>query len=257
MLSRLKSFADRAEALSDFGDENYDSALAKLDSAISTRPSNYNAHRDKARCLMFMEKYEDAMRCVEVAIQLAPKNSHSHFVKGQILYKLKKFTEALDSFNFSREYGERGFWKNHNKAIICEEMGDTLAQLKRNAEALKEYSQAIELTKNPPAHLYLGKGKSLFELGRNGEALESLEKVIGMDKRCAEAYYFQAKALSNLERTEEAKKAYEIAASLDATYQSSCIVMCIHTVIWDNPELFQAKHVSPTGEVLDHFADGQ
>jgi tetratricopeptide (TPR) repeat protein len=98
--------------------------------------------------------------------------------------------------------------------------GSLLLNLKRYAEALAAYEQAIRLDPNHAA-AYREKGYALSRLKRYAEALAAYEQAIRLDPNDAVAYANKGGVLSNLKLCEEALAAYEQAIRLDPNHESA------------------------------------
>jgi len=92
--------------------------------------------------------------------------------------------------------------------------GFALLHLERYAEVLAAYEQALRLDPNLVL-AYLGKGFVLGYLERYAEALAACEQAIRLDPNLAPAYYHKGNALHGLKRYEEALAAYDQALRLD------------------------------------------
>jgi tetratricopeptide (TPR) repeat protein len=86
--------------------------------------------------------------------------------------------------------------------------GNTLRRRGRPGEALRHYTQAIDLD---PGHLaaHRNRGAVLWDLRRPVEALASYERVLALDPGSAEDHYNRGTALQALGRLEEALQSFD------------------------------------------------
>ena len=106
---------------------------------------------------------------------------------------------------------------NAINAIVYNNRGTVLQELKRFEEALTSYDRAIEL-KSDYADAYSNRGNSLIKLKRVEEALSSYETAIEIKSDYAEAYLNRGLALIELKRFVETLASYDKAIEIKGDY---------------------------------------
>jgi tetratricopeptide (TPR) repeat protein len=97
---------------------------------------------------------------------------------------------------------------------IHDTVGNALAGLKRPAEAIPHFEQALALEPKDP-NAALGLGRALLALGRQREAETALCLCIELAPESADAHDELARLLADLGRTSEAERHYQAACQCD------------------------------------------
>jgi protein O-GlcNAc transferase len=95
--------------------------------------------------------------------------------------------------------------------------GIVLNALKRHAEAIESFDQAIKL-KSKYAEAHNNRGATLSSMGQNEAALESLRKAIAIKPDYVDAHYNLGSSLRALSRNEEALKSFDRTLALRPNY---------------------------------------
>ena len=96
------------------------------------------------------------------------------------------------------------------------ETGNKAFAAKNYDEAVKQYTQAIELAGDKPNHVYFSnRANAYLELFMFQKSISDCDKAIEIDNTFAKSYFRKAKALSSLDQLVEAKHIAEQAMKLD------------------------------------------
>jgi tetratricopeptide (TPR) repeat protein len=124
----------------------YTEAIASHDRALQLAP------RDRSKAAIWhaqgnalqygLGKYEAALDCYDQVLRLAADHEMAWQNRGNaLLYGLKLWEEALASYNFALQINSRNYltWRHRGNALV---------ELKRYAEAVVSYDQALALEPN-------------------------------------------------------------------------------------------------------------
>jgi hypothetical protein len=94
------------------------------------------------------------------------------------------------------------------------ERGVAQAWLKNDAEAVKDFSRALELYDQSPA-IWRNRGSAYYRLGKYQEAIDDFTRAIALNDKYARAYKGRADAYAQLGKQKEAEADYRRAFALD------------------------------------------
>ena len=92
------------------------SALVELDKALGLCPDLPEAHEDRGRALLKLERYEDAAKDLQVAAAADPTEPRPHFLLSQVYRALGRTQEAQAEMRKFRELEEQGRADKANRA---------------------------------------------------------------------------------------------------------------------------------------------
>ena len=88
-----------------------------------------------------------------------------------------------------------------NNPDAVKELGNKAFILKKYDEAIQHYTQAIEMTKDKPNHVYFAnRANSKLEIFDFNGCVEDCDQAIQIEKTFIKSYLRKAKALQSLER---------------------------------------------------------
>lgn len=96
-------------------------------------------------------------------------------------------------------------------------LGDALAELGNNQEAIKHYRRALEI-KPSYAHAHNNWGTALAHIGKTEEAIEHFQTALEINPVNAKAHYNLGNALASLGKTQEAIGHYQMALEIKPKY---------------------------------------
>lgn len=131
---------------------------------------------------------------------------HMSMQLGNILDAVQNFSRALSIAQWTDYFSSRG------KAFFA---------LGSNAEALSDFSVAIQLSDRENYAYYIDRGRVFAAMNRNAEAVQDYEKSIHLNPRAIEAYELRALAMLVLDQVDRALFDASRALELDPTSPSA------------------------------------
>jgi Flp pilus assembly protein TadD len=154
----------------------------------------------------------DALPEYRRALAANPSNAKAHNNLALVLIELGQLDEAAKHFAASLE--------SEPKAEIYSDLGFTLAQLGRSAEALENYKKALELDANcASAHINLA--VTLVQSGNFAEAESHYRRALS-GRSTAETHNGLGYVIGRQGRTDEAVAEFRKAIELDPKYAPAC-----------------------------------
>jgi len=145
--------AQLQRVFSDFEDEDYEQAAARLERISNFDPDNSSFFYILGVAYTFLKKEEAALNCFEKTVQLDPEYVTAYYNMGQIYLIVKRdFSLALNCFDRAIAYRENYIGAHHQKGIAYEMLGDM-------AKAIECWRRTLDLDPN------------------NTQALENIERV--------------------------------------------------------------------------------
>ncbi len=210
----LKEEPDNAYALSYKGEAlrlqgRHEEALAALDRALEVEPGDAFALGTKGQVLRVLNRNEEAVEALGQSIRLDPELGWVHAELGEALRMLGRNDEALPAF-------ERALAIEPDNPLIWGSTGAALYSLRRYPEALEALDRALERMPDYPWALYI-KSAILCDSAEFEDALRALERISedSPPENLNSALSLKGWALENLDRAEEAKKAYEASLAIE------------------------------------------
>ena len=114
-------------------------------------------------------------------------------------------------------YFEQALKLNKSNAVVFNNRGNALRDLRRLDEALESYEEALRI-KPDYAEAYNNRGNALRGLKRLDKALKSYDEALRIKPAYAEAYNNRGNALRGLKRLDEALKSYDEALRIKPDY---------------------------------------
>ena len=158
-----------------------------------------------------------------IALHQQGKLAEAERIYGEVLHQQPNHFDALHLLGLiaaqtrrterAVELIKRAIGLNAKVAAAHCNLGNTLTDLKRPADALASYDRAITL-KPDYAEAYYNRGLALQDLKRPEDALASYDKAIALKPDFAEAYSNRGNALIDLKRPEEALVSCDTAIAL-------------------------------------------
>ena len=156
---------------------NYDKALADIDAVLDEAPELFEAVRRKAAVLVAAERLDDAITELAVVIENHPDQLELRMTLG-ILYGAKRQAhKALEQFDAIVD-ADAKHWS------LFRHRADVLLSVGRQADALKDYEQALSLNPNEPAIL---NNLAWLLCTSPDEKLRDGERAVELAKRAAAA----------------------------------------------------------------------
>jgi Tfp pilus assembly protein PilF len=164
---------------------------------------------EQAVALMKEKKLAEALRPLEEAIRLCPTNFKAHGNRGVCLATCGRDREAEASFRLALSF-------NSDYAMAWENLGVTLAQQRRDEEALPCALRAVDLDPRLPNAPVLA-ARILIDLKRLDDAIGVLDKHLALNPGSWTARAKRALALHEKGAQVEAEAAYRRAMEADPT----------------------------------------
>jgi tetratricopeptide (TPR) repeat protein len=170
-----------AEGMSAWLRDDFGSALALFDGAVSLDQQFACPWHGRGNVLSMLKRYDEALAAYDKAIALDPEYAPPWVGKGNVLSIQERYNEALAAY-------DKAISVDPDDAYPWVGKGNVLKNQKRYDEALTAYEKAIALDPQFAAP-WSGKGNALAEQKRYDEALTAYEKSIDLDPKFADPHY--------------------------------------------------------------------
>ena len=180
-------------------------AVELLDRAVEADPRNAEYLTNRGGALLHLGRHAAAADSLERALARAPGRAEIHENLGDAQVGLGHQAAAVARYEAAIAIDPRHVRAQKNRGVILLALAAPEAAL----ESLKRY---VELA--PCADAHYNRGNALFELRRYAEALADYEQAVALAPSFADAQVNRGNALFKLKRVREAVAAYD--AALDA-----------------------------------------
>lgn len=175
------------------------------------KAASLNVPQALAQALQFHERGQLAEAEKLYGAILAARPDHFDALQMMGLVKLAK-GQAADALHLMS-----AAMRARKSPQVLLNYGLVLNALKRHAEAIDSFDQAIKL-KSKYAEAHNNRGATLISMGQDEAALESLRKAIAIKPDYVDAHYNLGNSLRALGRNEEALKSFDRALTLRPNY---------------------------------------
>ncbi|WP_341761851.1 CDC27 family protein [Candidatus Tisiphia endosymbiont of Thecophora atra] len=170
----LLQFGLKYKANAYFKIARYEEALEYYDKLLIIT-SSADSLRNKAICLMELNKFEEAFHVINEALTLAPQDILILHSKACCLSGLEKYEEVLEVCN---EIANNPEYKNNPQILEFKILA--LFKLERYDEAITCENDLLIMNINDTEVLGY-KASTLYKLGQNAESIKYLERAIHLD----------------------------------------------------------------------------
>jgi len=186
------------EALIDTENDDYGTAIPKLQKVIEQEPNTHAAYLELGRAWIHEKQYDKALPVLRKAVELSPDSPMSLYELGIAQVKTHQWEQAGASFEGAVAHAP-------NSAEMHFNLGAVYARLKRLPDAAHEFETALQLD---PSHYQanLVYGHMLVLERQPGAALPMLQKAAKVKPESGEPHkyladaYFQLGQQANAER---------------------------------------------------------
>lgn len=137
----------------------------------------------------------------QAMLQENPRFADAWHLRGLLAFQSAQFERGI-------EYVQQSLALNPRQPAALGNIGSALLMLKRSAEALQRFDEALGMQAGSVAVLF-GRGNALLDLGRNAEALVELDRALHLQPDLAAAHSGRGKALHRLDRLQEALQSFD------------------------------------------------
>ncbi len=138
------------------GNQNYDAAINTFKAALGIDPKDEKANFGLGYVYLQKKDYRNAIQYFQTAVEVKEDYSKAWENLGICHHEVRQYNEAVDAFSMALTYEK----KRTEKGDIFLRLGNSLAKLDRNEDAISAYNDAIESTTKS----YI-KGAANFGLG--------------------------------------------------------------------------------------------
>jgi serine/threonine protein kinase/Tfp pilus assembly protein PilF len=180
--ARLHVQRDRQAAVRDLAEA---ARLAGEDRLLRAR-----ADFDRGLVLHLQERFAEALAAYDAALEAEPERIEIIRRRGEVLLALQRYREAAAAFD---AYLEKD---GPPSAAIYRQRGLARAEVGRHAEAMEDYSRALEMKPKDEerASLHLRRGQEYLASNAMELALRDFEEAVRLDPSRADAYLGRAYA---------------------------------------------------------------
>ncbi len=163
----LNLFYDRID------NEDFDGALEVIEEAISLEPDNLSYQHERAATLFNLGDYDGALEGLDAVIEENPGEPTYYELRSAIFREMGDLSAALEEAQRAIKLGSTGVF-----GFV--ELGDSFMDTEEYEEAIKAYTQAINIEPNNQ-HIYRGRATAYELAGDYEAAVFDLEKAILLD----------------------------------------------------------------------------
>jgi tetratricopeptide (TPR) repeat protein len=153
----------------------YESALADFERVAGRlQPNLAQAHLDRGRALVRLERFEEAFAAFERAVETDPRNPAIYISRGIARELRRDFSGALEDYDFAIKLAP-------GDPVAYRNRGDAHAALDEFEAALNDYTRAIKLQPNAAAPTY--RSRAGLHLRRNdfGAAIADYTRALDLE----------------------------------------------------------------------------
>lgn len=187
--------------------EKFTEAFESFDLALARMPKSTVALTGRAEAMIGLGKTDSALADLDSAIAVDSTLTLPRMIKGYLLLKENRPGEALDVF-------ERLVALEPGVAMSLGGLGDCLAAIGREKEAVEAYLSALEIEERPEWRFRTG--LLMLDLGNLEGAAEQVRLSIAAHPREGEIYILMSLIHRRRYETEEAEIAVKMARELGA-----------------------------------------
>lgn len=202
-------------------EKRYDEAQADFQEALRAKPGEVQATYYLGAAQRYSGQYETALESLKAAAQHDPSFQPVHFDLGVVAFHLERYEEALaELFKAESSEPESGT----RQAMTQYYLGLTFQKLERFNEATSKLLRAAALSPELTSNAHYLAGVAFYRQGIWDEAEDAFKKVIqtvpGSPMASSSRMY-----LKEIEQSRPNAKAWRVAASLTAQYDSNVILL--------------------------------
>ncbi|MCK6509054.1 tetratricopeptide repeat protein [Myxococcota bacterium] len=162
------------------------------------------------RWLLLEKQFEEAAKHVQQALKELPGDELLHKQAGQIALEMREPAKAQHHFQQALK-----IFPEDKPSLLG--LAKTLEQQGHLTTALQNYEKYLDLVRREDAEALFRTGRIFFSLKKYEEAEQRLERAINFNEKLAPAYYYLARTLEELKRSDHEKiqRNYEQAIQLD------------------------------------------
>lgn len=173
---------------------NHANAITMFRGVLVHEPENFEAIERLGSSLFETKQYHEALYWFWRGRKLEPRHPMALTNYGLCVSHLGHCEEAVDDLTRAAKiaYRKDGL-SNEARALIYNNLGNTLERLRRYDEALPVLDKGIAANPNDPFPHY-NRGIVLLRLNRHSDAIDSLNRSLALDPGNADAQYNRAMA---------------------------------------------------------------
>lgn len=84
-----------------------DAAVVTLTNALKLKPKDADAHKDRARAFMVLQKWDEAGTDLDAAVDLSPGDSEAHAMRADVLIEQGRLDDAVKDVKAARKIAPR------------------------------------------------------------------------------------------------------------------------------------------------------
>ena len=203
-------------------------ALSLLDNLSDLYPQNKKAWSLMGYDMAKLGRYNESLEAYEEVLELDPKDAQAWSTKARQLVEMKRYDEAQEAFDKAIELMPGDDLKELEQIVqIWLDKGDAHNETDNGVDAGKAFQKALEisdealLNDSEQTSFMLLKGNALFNLDRYDEARKAYDQAIKIASpnsfHVPSAWIGKGKALLALGRNEEALEAFRQALEINPT----------------------------------------
>jgi protein O-mannosyl-transferase len=192
----------------------WDSGIDLWTHTLAVNPDNFIAHDNLGDALLMQGKPDEAYAQFQLAADVTPRDPWCHGNMGAYLQERGRLPEAIEQYELTIRLSTDPFML----ALTHANLGSAYRDLGMDSAALDNYNEAIRI--NPSQfNAYFGRGELFEKQGRLADAIRDFSKAIDLQPT-AQGYLALGQALAQAGRSAEARTGFEqaIKISPDSKY---------------------------------------
>jgi len=189
-------------------------AIINYNQALTIEPDCVYALVQRGLALQEEGQVEAAMSDYNLALELDPQYGPAYYGRGWAKSWLQDYSGELEDARKGLEFDP------DNPGMYLRRIATALSGLNQFDEAIKVYSQAIDLNPNNEGTIY-NRALCYLQMAQFESAIKDLDRVITLDSDWAWAYYHRGIAYDQLGNTEQASKDIDLAVHYDPSYEQA------------------------------------
>jgi Tfp pilus assembly protein PilF len=195
-----------ADAVKDFDNGKFESALEKVDAVLAEHPEDPGAMRVKSMILESLGRSEEAVKLLEKLSASEPEDLDIQHFLGTMYFKRESWEKAVKHLEKSVSSPERSKQARELLIVCCEKLGQLDRAISLLEEMLKEDPEdAVLLT-------HMGNLKA--STGKYREAIDNFAGALDRNKEIPSAYHGLAVSQAAIEEYNEVVKTLSAAISV-------------------------------------------
>ena len=173
--------ADYKQAVAFYSQGQYEKAIQELQPDLDRNPDWEFGHRLLGLCYLNLNNNALAASSLSYAVQLKSNAFPTYLGLGQAYFNMRKYEDSIKALNRGEPFADKERDPEAQKARLFRLRGSAHYRLNNYAEAVNDLTRALRISKSDWSDFAM-LGVSYFNLDRTDEAIEALEIAYSQKK---------------------------------------------------------------------------